>query len=118
MPQFASRAVVGGEVDGAVEIQQLARVGVARSGIDITGADRPALVPSVDQSSMPLVPSLAAKYKRPLTLVSELGSEPVKPGSKSRTWTVPALVPSLFHNSEPLLPSVARKYNVPFTFVK
>ena len=78
----------------------------------------PAAVPSLFQSSRPLVPSLAAKNSVPLTLVRELGEELLLPLTISFTNTVPSAVPSLFQSSRPFVPSSAVKNSVPLTFVR
>ena len=59
----------------------------------------PALVPSVRQSSFPVLPSLALKYSAPFATVSAPGFEPSLPGSRSLKSVVPAVVPSLRHSS-------------------
>ncbi len=76
----------------------------------------PAAVPSLFQSSLPLMPSLAEKNSVPFTLVRNAGIESPAPAMMSFTNTVPAAVPSLFQSSKPLPPpSLAEKNSVPFT---
>ena len=58
-----------------------------------------AAVPSLFQSSYPLLPSSAAKNSLPATLVRWLGSELPEPGLMSLTLLVVAAVPLLFHSS-------------------
>ena len=61
----------------------------------------PAAVPSDLQSSLPWVPSLAAKKSVPATFVSQPGVELALPGLMSLTSFVPAAVPSDFQSSLP-----------------
>ena len=75
----------------------------------------PAAVPSLFQSSMPWMPSSAAKYAVPPTSVSDQRYD--GPGPMSFTITVPAAVPSLLQ-AHPMGPSSAWKYSVPSTSVR
>jgi hypothetical protein len=59
----------------------------------------PAEVPSLLQSSVPLVPSFAEKNKVPFTSVSEAGDPPTPKGWISFTCSVPSGVPSLFQSA-------------------
>jgi hypothetical protein len=62
------------------------------------------------QSSVPLAPSLAAKYVVPARSPNEAEeSESPVPAVRSFTGTVPAAVPSLFHSSRPIVSSSAAK---------
>jgi len=71
--------------------------------------------PSDFQSSRPLVPSSATKYKVPFALVRYLGSEKPIPTLISLTSVVPAFVPFDFQSSNPLALSNAEKNTMPFT---
>src|SRR5262249_13232037 len=80
----------------------------------------PAAVPSVRPSSLPVTPSLAAKYRRlpDTTRPNEPllpGWEPSGPGRMSLTTKVPAAVPSLRHSSVPRSAVVARDNRAPLT---
>ncbi|MNG39530.1 hypothetical protein D3C84_1276590 [compost metagenome] len=68
----------------------------------------PAAVPSVSQSSWPLVASNALNRTWPLLkVVNRLGPEPMRPAKMSLSSRVPAAVPSVTHSSWPLLASNA-----------
>ena len=69
----------------------------------------PAPVPSLFQSSLPLVPSFATKNNVPPKLIGLSGSADDVPERISFTNTVPPEVPSLFQSSLPLLPAIAAK---------
>jgi hypothetical protein len=71
--------------------------------------------PVLFQSSMPLVPSSAAKKRVPPRSVRSVGEELAAPGLMFATIVAP--VPVLFHSSWPLVPSLAVKYRVPLTLV-
>ena len=73
----------------------------------------PAAVPSLFHSSVPWLPSSAAKNSVPFTFVRLLGEDEALPALMSLTRTVPAAVPSLFHSSVPCVPSLAAKNSVP-----
>src|SRR5690606_16089234 len=77
----------------------------------------PASVPSLFQSSWPLVPLSALKYNTPFTSVNSVGYPEGIPWLISFSSTVPALVPSLFQSSHPFI-SVAGKYKTAFTLTK
>src|SRR5258708_5807230 len=68
----------------------------------------PAAVPSLLQSSQPVLPTSALKNAVPPTLMIPLGNELLGPGRISLTILVPAVVPSLLHDAFPLplLPAV------------
>src|SRR5262245_16059218 len=88
----------------------------------------PAVVPSVDHSAFPPVPSVAVKYSRRWYTVKPVGlplfgifvggdvtgsgggtTRPLLPGKAPLTRTVPFAVPPVFHSSDPRTPSSARK---------
>src|SRR5579859_6626443 len=68
-------------------------------------------VPSLCQSSIPCVPSVAAKYSFELTTTRSVGLESPGPGLMSSTRV--AVLPLLLHSSLPLTPSVAAKNMLP-----
>jgi hypothetical protein len=74
------------------------------------------VVPSVFQSSSPLVKSLAVKKRVLPTTVRFLGLELPSPGKMLATRLV--VVPSVFQSSLPLLPSLAVKKRVLPTAVR
>ena len=75
----------------------------------------PAAVPSVIQTSMPVVGVNASNNTRPSPVaLNALGEEPVAPGTMSRTSEVPAAVPSVIHSSAPAAAVVAAKTARPF----
>ena len=72
----------------------------------------PASVPLERHSSVPAVPSLAAKRSSPSgdSAKRDSASTPLgAPGRMSLTSKVPAALPSLFHSSAPEVPSSAVK---------
>src|SRR4051794_27266755 len=73
----------------------------------------PEEVPSLFQSTLPVVPSSVRKNSVPLILTSEVGEELLLPGTISFTRLVPAAVPSLLQSSTPLVPSLTVKNSVP-----
>ena len=82
------------------------------SGIGVT------VVPSLFQSSKPLVPSSALKKMLSLKGVKPEGLELPAPGRiPSLTGIGVADVPSLFQSSLPLVPSLAWKKSVPLKLV-
>jgi len=77
----------------------------------------PAAVPSLFQSSSPLMPSLAVKHNTPfmtVKLAEEKFIELPNPTKMSLTISVPAAEPSDFHNSYPFMLLFAIKYSTPF----
>src|SRR6266545_1866513 len=78
----------------------------------------PLAVPSLFQSSVPFVPSLAVKRRVPFMFVRDWGEALAEPGQISFTRDVPLAVPSLFQSSVPITPSLAAQKRVPFTFVR
>lgn len=78
----------------------------------------PASVPSVVQSSIPLVPSSARKKRNPPTSTRPDGDELPTPGWMSFTRTAPASLPSLFQSSVALVTSFAAKNSVRFRGVR
>src|SRR5204863_1378886 len=85
----------------------------------------PSLVPSLFQSSVPLVPpSLAEKYNVPLRFVINAGSfcefekADALPAAIDFTIDVVAAVPLLFQSSSPLEPLFAVKYSVPLRLIR
>ena len=60
-------------------------------------------------SSMPLVPSLAAKKRAVSDDAMNAGFELPRPGLMSAANSVPGLSAELFHNSTPLVPLLAEK---------
>ena len=72
----------------------------------------PDSVPSLFQSSVPLVPSSALKYRVLPTAVKLSGLLSEDPTRMSFTMTVPDSVPSLFQSSDPFKPLFPWKYRV------
>ena len=81
-------------------------------------SDVPAPVPSVTQSSVPVVPCVAENTVRPFGAAAKLDGAPpfptvsppetTVPGFMSASIDVPAAVPSVIQSSDPLVPSLAR----------
>ena len=69
----------------------------------------PPAVPSLENSSMPVVLVVALKYSLPLKTVKFAGLELAVVVARFATSTVPALVPSDFQSSVPVVPSLALK---------
>src|SRR5262249_44246107 len=67
--------------------------------------------PMSANNSTPCVPSLAARKRRPPTLVKSCGKEPAVP--VFRSWLKPAVTPLLVHNSWPWVASLAAKTRMP-----
>src|SRR5689334_14221460 len=75
----------------------------------------PAAVPSLRQSSAPLVPSLATNISTPSKLATTVGDEEEADGQMSCTRNVPAAVPSDRHSSWPFVELSSAKYATLFT---
>ena len=125
------RPVVGGEVEHAIDVYQVRRIGRVRANVDVLHGDRTGRVPSLFHSSVPVgaaeLKSDAVKNNVPFTVVRFCGLElrpsrsgPAKktPGLMSLSKLVPRTVPSLFQSSRPIPGLDAEKKSVPFASVR